>query len=152
MLHGVIRRGTGTRALALGRHDIAGKTGTTNEDRDTWFAGFNADLAAVTWVGFNEDRPLGRGEEGARTALPMWIAFMGQALESVPEHELPVPPGIVEVRINPDTGLAASDGNANARFEKFRIDHVPPKEPESFSANDRGPENTSSTSSRDRIF
>ena len=132
MMQGVIRRGTGRRAQALGRTDLAGKTGTTNEDRDTWFAGFNADLVGVTWVGFNQDRPLGRGEEGARTALPMWISFMGEALASSPAHLHPQPPGIVEVRINPENGLTASERNRDFIMEKFRIDHLPPREPETF--------------------
>lgn len=155
MMRGVIRRGTGVRALALGRRDIAGKTGTTNEDRDTWFAGINADLVAVTWVGFNEDRPLGRGEEGARTALPMWISFMRQALDGVPERTLPTPPGIVEVRINPDNGLVASDNNLSAVFEKFRIDHVPPKEPDTYSSGELASDPNTSTTTRPkgpRIF
>jgi len=155
MMRGVIRRGTGVRALALGRRDLAGKTGTTNEDRDTWFAGMNADLVAVTWVGFNEDRPLGRGEEGARTALPMWISFMQTALEDVPEHVLPTPPGIVEVRINPETGLSASDRNPSAVFEKFRIDHVPEREPDNYSptefVND-SPTDAPSRPRQERIF
>ncbi len=132
MMRGVIRRGTGVRALALGRRDLAGKTGTTNDGRDTWFAGMNADLVAVTWVGFNEDRPLGRGEEGARTALPMWIGFMEEALDGVPERTAATPPGIVEVRINPENGLSASDRNPSATFEKFRIGHVPEREPDVY--------------------
>jgi penicillin-binding protein 1A len=136
MMQGVIRRGTGRRALALGRSDLAGKTGTTDEERDTWFAGFNADLVAVSWVGFNQARPLGRGEEGARTALPMWISFMGNALEGAPQHLLPQPPGIVEVRINPENGLLASAGNPRAVFEKFRIGHEPPPETEAYSGRD----------------
>lgn len=132
MMQGVIRNGTGRRARALERSDLAGKTGTTNEDRDTWFAGFNADLVAVTWVGFNEDRPLGRGEEGARTALPMWISFMGEALAHSPPRLLEQPPGIVEVRINPENGLVASSRNRNVVFEKFSIGHIPPREEETF--------------------
>jgi penicillin-binding protein 1A len=80
LLREVIRSGTGQRARALGRGDIAGKTGTTNDGRDAWFSGFNADLAATAWVGFDQERPLGADEEGARTALPMWIYFMREAL------------------------------------------------------------------------
>ena len=128
MMRGVIRRGTGRRANALGRADLAGKTGTTNESRDTWFAGFNGDLVAASWVGFNDYRPLGVGEEGASTALPMWIEFMDDALDGVPENQVAMPPGIVEVRINPDNGLTAAEGNPNVIFEKFDIDHQPPRE------------------------
>src|SRR5205814_2350789 len=76
MMADVIKRGTGRRALALGRGDIAGKTGTTNEAKDTWFNGFTRNLVATVWVGFDQERPLGESEEGARTALPIWIQFM----------------------------------------------------------------------------
>jgi penicillin-binding protein 1A len=129
MMGGVIRRGTGRRARSLGRSDIAGKTGTTNEGRDTWFSGFNGDIVATSWVGFNDFRPLGRGEEGASTALPMWIAFMEEALANTPENPLPMPPGIVEVRINPKNGLSAAEGNPDVIFEKFELDNIPPREP-----------------------
>ncbi|MGD8324509.1 MAG: PBP1A family penicillin-binding protein, partial [Gammaproteobacteria bacterium] len=98
MMQGVIRRGTGARAQReLGRRDLAGKTGTTNESRDTWFAGFNGDIVATSWVGFNDYRGQG-DEEGASAALPMWIAFMGEALDGMPENPIEMPPGIVEVR------------------------------------------------------
>ncbi len=133
MMQGVIRNGTGRRARALERTDLAGKTGTTNDDRDTWFAGFNADLVAVTWVGFNDNRPLGRGEEGARTALPMWISFIGDALADSPTHLREQPPGIVEVRINPANGMSASPRNPNVVIEKFQIGHIPPREQDTFS-------------------
>ncbi len=133
MMEGVIRHGTGRRARALGRNDLAGKTGTTNEGRDTWFSGFNGDIVATSWVGFNDFRPLGRGEEGASTALPMWIAFMEEALATTPENAIQMPPGIVEVRINPKNGLAAAEGNPDVIFEKFEIDNVPPREPAIFS-------------------
>src|SRR5690606_25544334 len=105
MMQDVIRRGTGRRALSLGRSDLAGKTGTSNDRRDAWFGGFNADVVTTVWVGFDEDRPLGRGEEGARTALPIWNAFMAEALAGTSEHLMPRPPGIIDVRINPETGL-----------------------------------------------
>jgi penicillin-binding protein 1A len=131
MMKGVILRGTGRRARVLERSDLAGKTGTTNDGRDTWFAGFNADLVAVSWVGFNQDRSLGRGEEGASTALPMWISFMGEALAGVEAHAQPMPPGIGEVRINPENGLAAGNGTAVTVFEKFDLNNVPPRESDS---------------------
>ena len=132
MMQGVIRRGTGARARReLGRSDLAGKTGTTNESRDTWFAGFNADVVAVSWVGFNDYREQG-GEEGASAALPMWIEFMGAALEGAPENPIAMPPGIVEVRINPGNGLQAAQSNRNVIFEKFSIDNVPEQERETY--------------------
>ena len=84
MMRDVIRRGTGRRALALGRNDLSGKTGTTNDRRDAWFSGFNADLVATVWVGFDQERSLGSREEGSRTALPIWVNFMGDALDGRP--------------------------------------------------------------------
>jgi penicillin-binding protein 1A len=118
MMQDVVRRGTGRRAYnALGREDLAGKTGTTNDRRDAWFAGFNGDLVAVAWVGFDQERSLGRYEEGGRTALPMWIYYMDAALGGLAEHAMQRPPGIVDVRIDPDTGLVTSD-TSNSVFEK----------------------------------
>ena len=131
MMRDVIRRGTGNRAQReLGRTDLAGKTGTTNDLRDAWFAGFNADIVAAAWVGFDEDRPLGGNEQGGFTAIPAWITFMAEALDGQPPHALDRPIGIVDVRINPENGLVASDATRNAVFEKFRIDNIPEREPD----------------------
>ncbi len=125
MLRGVIREGTGVRARSLGRNDIAGKTGTTNDQRDAWFNGFHPTLVAIVWVGFDNFAPLGRAETGGHAALPAWIAFMGQALKGVPE-ELPVmPPDMVTVAIDPATGRRAAPGATDAIFEVFRADQVP---------------------------
>jgi penicillin-binding protein 1A len=124
LLRDVIRRGTGQRARALGRNDLAGKTGTTNDGRDAWFSGFNQDLVATAWVGFDQERPLGPDEEGARTALPMWIYFMREALAGRPEHRLPMPDGVVTARISAE-GSEFGD-EAPAQFEYFLADHVPP--------------------------
>ena len=123
MMRDVINRGTGQRARALGRDDLAGKTGTTNEGRDAWFSGFNPDLVATAWVGFDQERPLGRDEEGSRTALPMWIYFMREALESLPERRLPMPDGVVTARISSEA--SEFDEDAPAQFEYFLADHVP---------------------------
>ncbi|MGI9272350.1 MAG: penicillin-binding protein 1A [Woeseiaceae bacterium] len=125
MMRDVIRRGTGRRALAIGRRDLSGKTGTSNDFRDAWFGGFNADLATVVWVGYDDDLPLGPGEEGSRTALPIWIEFMRIALRAAPEHQMPMPDGIVTVRIDSATGCPARAGQRNALFEMFREGHVP---------------------------
>ncbi|MEM6818283.1 MAG: penicillin-binding protein 1A [Pseudomonadota bacterium] len=119
MMRDVIRRGTGRRARALGRNDLAGKTGTSNDQRDAWFGGFNPDLVAVTWVGFDTDEPLGRGEEGGRTALPIWVHFMRDALLGVPEGRYPQPDGLVTVRIDPKTGTLAGASASNFLFETF---------------------------------
>ncbi|MGD8976070.1 MAG: penicillin-binding protein 1A [Gammaproteobacteria bacterium] len=126
MMRDVIRRGTGRRALALGRGDLAGKTGTTNDRRDAWFSGFNGDLVATAWVGFDQERPLGAREEGGRTALPIWVKFMGRALAGAPERPPIKPPGLVTVRISSSTGLLAGSGDVDAIFETFRADEVPP--------------------------
>jgi penicillin-binding protein 1A len=126
MMADVIRHGTGMKALVLGRDDIAGKTGTTNDAHDAWFSGFNADLVATVWTGFDQDRSLGELEQGSRAALPTWIFFMHEALNGVPRHKIPVPDGIVTVRISPDTGLLASADDPNAIMEKF-IDGALPK-------------------------
>ena len=126
MMRDVIRRGTAMRALALNRTDLAGKTGTTNDKRDTWFSGFNADLVATAWVGFDQERTLGASEEGGRTALPMWVSFMHEALRGVPNHRLPQPDGIVTARISPVTGLLASANDTDAITELFLAGHLPP--------------------------
>ena len=126
MMADVIRHGTGMKALVLARDDIAGKTGTTNDAHDAWFSGFNADIVATVWTGFDQDRTLGELEQGSRAALPSWIFFMHEALSGVPRHKVPVPDGIVTVRISPDTGLLASADDPNAIMEKF-IDGTLPK-------------------------
>ncbi|MFQ5487603.1 MAG: peptidase, partial [Gammaproteobacteria bacterium] len=105
--------------------DIAGKTGTTNDQRDAWFAGFNQDLVTISWVGFDKTRSLGNRETGSRAALPMWIAFMKDALQGVPEKALLRPPGLVTVRIDPATGLRASAHQKRTIFETFRSQLVP---------------------------
>jgi penicillin-binding protein 1A len=125
MMRDVIRRGTGRRAMALGRRDLSGKTGTSNDFRDAWFGGFNSDLATVVWVGYDDDLPLGPGEEGSRTALPIWIKFMGAALEGVPENQMAMPEQMVMQRIDRATGCPARAGQPNATFEYFREGHVP---------------------------
>ena len=125
MMRDVVRRGTGRRAMALGRTDLSGKTGTSNDRRDAWFGGFNANLATIVWVGYDDDLPLGPGEEGSRTALPIWIEFMRIALAGVPEHQMPMPEGIVSVLIDRDTGCPARAGQGNVIFEVFREGHVP---------------------------
>lgn len=127
MMADVVKRGTAVRALQLKRNDLAGKTGTTNDRRDAWFCGFNSSLVGTAWVGFDQERSLGPGEEGSRTALPMWIYFMAEALKGVPEQRRTPPPGLVSMRISADTGLAARPGDPNAIFETFMAGHLPPQ-------------------------
>jgi penicillin-binding protein 1A len=131
MMRDVIRYGTGRKALVLKRQDLAGKTGTTNDQRDAWFAGFNRNLVTIAWVGFDNPRPLGNHETGAHAALPMWIDFMRVALQGRPEQPLVQPPGIISVRIDARTGALARAGSPDAIFEVFRTDHVPTKTNES---------------------
>jgi penicillin-binding protein 1A len=125
ILRDVITRGTGRRALVLERSDIGGKTGTTNGPMDAWFSGFNRDVATSTWVGFDNYTPLGRKEFGGTAALPIWIDYMREALRDSPEVERPLPPGLVHVKIDPDTGQLARSRQRNAIFEYFREEHVP---------------------------
>lgn len=129
VLRDVIRRGTGRPARALGRDDLAGKTGTTNDQRDAWFSGFNHHLVTTAWVGHDDFSPLGKGEVGGRAALPIWIDFMREALEGVPERPFNPPPGVTIARIDPDTGLLARADNPNAIDEVFLSENLPEAEP-----------------------
>ncbi len=125
ILKDVIKKGTGRKALRLGRKDIAGKTGTTNDQRDAWFNGYNHDLVAVTWVGFDQLKPLGNRETGSSAALPLWIDFMKKALKGTPERMMPQPEGLVTVKINADTGELAGNNDLHTLFEIFRSENVP---------------------------
>jgi penicillin-binding protein 1A len=127
MMRDVVRRGTGIRARQLGRRDLSGKTGTSNDRRDAWFAGFQSDIAAVVWVGYDNDRPLGPREEGSRTALPIWIEFMRVALDGVAENPMPMPNGLVTVRIVKSTGCPAnfSTSSDDVTYEIFREENLP---------------------------
>ncbi len=134
MMMEVIQRGTGQRAKVLGRSDLAGKTGTSNDQQDAWFSGYTPDLVATAWVGFDKPKPLGARETGGRAALPMWIEFMRTGLQGLPEHALEQPPGLVTVRIDPKTGLLAGANNPNGIFETFRSENVPQQRAEDATA------------------
>lgn len=125
ILSDVIRSGTGRRALRIGRKDLAGKTGTTNDQKDAWFSGYSSTLVTTAWVGFDNNRPLGSRETGSSAALPMWIYFMDKAMKGVPEEIKKVPAGIVTVKIDSETGLLAAQGQPNAIFEIFRTNNIP---------------------------
>ncbi len=125
ILQDVIKRGTGRRALVLERGDLAGKTGTTNGPMDAWFSGYNRDVVATSWVGFDAYTPLGRREFGGSAALPIWIEYMREALRNRAQRAWPVPNGITSVRIDPDSGLLAGPGQGDAIFEYFRNENVP---------------------------
>ncbi len=127
MMADVITRGTGIRAgMALHRHDISGKTGTTNEAKDTWFNGFNRNIVATVWVGFDQERPLGEGEEGSRTAVPIWTNFMREALRDQPDVPRPMPTGLVTLRISPRTGVQVAATDPDGINETYMEDHLPP--------------------------
>lgn len=128
----VIQHGTAHAAISLNRKDIAGKTGTTNEQVDAWFAGFNANLVVTSWVGF--DTPQSLHEYAANLALPLWIDFMKVALANTPEHELAQPENVVAVRIDPASGLLAKNNQTNAIVEFFREQDVPGAEESSSSS------------------
>ncbi|MBS0545423.1 MAG: penicillin-binding protein 1A [Proteobacteria bacterium] len=97
MMQDVVRSGTATRARVLNRSDLAGKTGTTNDYLDAWFCGYGGNIVAVTWMGYSQPRNLGRGETGGAAALPIWIDYMRVALQDVPQHERPLPGGLLAV-------------------------------------------------------
>ncbi|MEP6701518.1 MAG: penicillin-binding protein 1A [Betaproteobacteria bacterium] len=99
LMRGVIAipGGTGGSARSLGRHDLAGKTGTTNDHIDAWFCGFNHAQVGIAWIGFDQPRPMGSSETGGTTALPIWIAYMGKTLKGIPEKPLKAPAGVIQV-------------------------------------------------------
>ncbi|MEM7257126.1 MAG: penicillin-binding transpeptidase domain-containing protein, partial [Pseudomonadota bacterium] len=121
----VIQRGTATRAKVLGRSDLAGKTGTTNDLFDAWFTGFNSSLVATAWIGYDEQRSLGPRESGGVAALPMWIDYMSTGLQGIEEDREYQPEGIATARIDRKTGKLASPGASNAYFEYFREENLP---------------------------
>ncbi len=125
MMRDVVRRGTATKAKALGRNDLAGKTGTTNEQHDAWFSGFNGDVVATAWVGFDQDKPLGKREVGGTAALPIWMDYMRVALEGKPESNPQLPDGIITMRIDSKTGLLVDQDSNRGIEETFREEFAP---------------------------
>ncbi len=124
MMQDVVRHGTATRALQLGRSDLAGKTGTTNDSLDAWFAGFHPTLVGISWIGFDNPRSLGDKETGGGAALPMWIGYMEKILPGIPEAVYSVPENMVAARIN-DNGRRDPTGN---RVEYFYKEFLPPEQ------------------------
>lgn len=125
ILREVVQRGTAVRAKALGRSDIAGKTGTTNDQKDAWFSGFNDQVVTTAWVGFDDQKPLGRGETGGRAALPMWMKYMREALTGSPINLEEQPENMVTVRIDTDSGERATEYSTNTRFEIYKLGTEP---------------------------
>ena len=124
LMQDVILRGTGSAARALNRADLAGKTGSTNDHRDAWFVGYNGDLSTAVWVGFDDYASLGKGEFGAKAALPIWMDYMGAALKGLPMSTLPMPPGISTVLINRQSGLPTSAGDPDAMNEMIKVEDI----------------------------
>ncbi|MAM87769.1 penicillin-binding protein 1A [Allohahella sp. A8] len=125
ILADVITRGTGRDAQVLKRGDLRGKTGTTNDQVDAWFSGYNQDLVTSVWIGFDQPQTLGRQEYGGRAALPIWIDFMREALESAPESVMQQPEGLVKVWIDADTAEPAMAESPNAIEEFFKEENAP---------------------------
>lgn len=125
ILKDVVSRGTGRKALSLERSDAAGKTGTTNGPTDAWFSGYSSGVVTSAWVGFDQNKKLGRREYGGSVALPIWIDYMKVALQGRQERHLKQPQGVVSVRIDPETGALAAPGQSDAIFEYFRSENTP---------------------------
>ena len=125
MMQDVTRLGTAARAARLGRPDIAGKTGTTNEFVDAWFAGYQPSLVAIAWVGYDQPRTLGKNQTGGVVALPIWVSYMEKALKDVPEMPRDMPPGVVVVPTLPYPAVA---GETRLLPEYFYREAVPPPE------------------------
>ncbi|OHV10508.1 penicillin-binding protein 1A [Kushneria phosphatilytica] len=150
IMRDVIEKGTGHAARALHRSDIVGKTGTTNDQRDAWFSGFNDSLVATVWVGKDSNKTI--AEYGSQAALPIWMKFMGPALKGTPEEEPPRPDDIVSVRIDPDTGKRLHDSDSGGITEIFRKDNLPPYQERSVQPELEDESGSQGTGSYDAIF
>jgi penicillin-binding protein 1A len=130
MMHDVVQRGTATKAKVLGRNDLAGKTGTTNNLVDAWFAGYNPKQVAVAWIGYDQPRTLGKLETGGTAALPIWIRYMATALRGVPDVPVSVPDGVMQLKIDPLLGILISEDEEGI-YEYF-YNETPPPEVETY--------------------
>lgn len=148
IMRDVINYGTGRKALKLGRKDLAGKTGTTNDQLDAWFSGFNSQVMATAWVGFDTPRSLGRSELGGTAALPMWMTFMEVALHDVPEQTLHIPENIVTVKIDSNTGLLADANSQTTQFEYF----IEGTEPQHTNASPSSADSTANEKLSEELF
>jgi penicillin-binding protein 1A len=125
ILQDVVKKGTARRAQKLQRNDLAGKTGTTNDQKDAWFSGYVDSMVATTWVGFDQPKTLGRNEFGSTAALPIWIDFMEIALKDVPQTQRRQPDKMVTIKIDEATGALARPGDPSAVEEIFRAERTP---------------------------
>jgi penicillin-binding protein 1A len=128
MMRDVVRAGTANRAMSLGRSDLAGKTGTTNDYNDAWFAGYQPNVVAVSWIGFDQPRRLGNGETGGQAALPMWMNYMSYALKNIPQTERRQPDGVIAARIDAESGLTSPDGSLTEYFYRENTPRAAPRE------------------------
>ena len=119
MMQSVIRNGTAAKAMQLGRNDLAGKTGTTNDHFDAWFAGYSPKQVAVAWIGFDKPQTLGKSETGAAAALPIWMKYMATALKGLPDQGMPMPEGISVINIDPTTGIRDESGMTEYFYQEF---------------------------------
>ena len=127
LLQDVVNKGTAVKAKALGRSDIAGKTGTTNNQVDAWFAGYTPSQVAIAWIGFDQPKTLGKNETGSQAALPIWIQYMATALKGVPEQNYPMPENVIIRKIKSDTGTPANE-NEDGINEYFYSEFPPHNE------------------------
>ena len=127
MMHDVVRRGTATKAMALKRNDLAGKTGTTNDYIDAWFCGYQPTVVGIAWIGFDQPKKLGSGETGGAATLPIWIGYMGKALQGISESFMEEPEGLVTVQADGTTGTNGTSGQGKATDYVYK-EHLP--EPE----------------------
>jgi penicillin-binding protein 1A len=119
MMQSVVRNGTAAKAMQLGRNDLAGKTGTTNDHFDAWFAGYSPKQVAVAWIGFDKPQTLGKSETGAAAALPIWMKYMATALRGVPDESMPMPEGISVINIDPTTGIRDESGMTEYFYQEY---------------------------------
>jgi penicillin-binding protein 1A len=119
LLQDVVRYGTAARAMQLGRSDLGGKTGTTNDFIDAWFAGYQPGLVAIAWIGYDNPRSLGRNETGSQAALPIWMGYIAKALKGTPEQTISQPEGIVTASIDPESGLRVAGGKPEYFYQEF---------------------------------
>jgi len=131
MMKDVIRKGTGRKALSMKRSDLGGKTGTTNDQKDAWFSGFNTNIATSVWVGFDNPTTLGRREYGARAALPIWMDYMSHVLKDQPLANMQQPNGVVSVKVDAETGKRTTRAN-NSLFEYFKQENIPEEQTDSL--------------------
>ena len=127
LLQDVVNKGTAVKAKALGRSDVAGKTGTTNNQVDAWFAGYTPSQVAIAWIGFDQPKTLGKEETGAHAALPIWIQYMQTALKDSPIQNYDIPDGVIIRKIKPDTGTPANE-NEEGVNEYFYSEFPPHNE------------------------